>query len=334
MSFKPAKEKFIQGEMIWGELTVNNRGSERICMSPPYNGQYVSTLGLWASRRIEEEGKEGRWSELHEVTRVNRGEYGDINLQFQGRPIELAPGGSYTASIQLNAIPEFSRSRIYCDRYTDRMQALQDITPGRYRFYIKYVNLERLIPFEERGREPAKRGESKIWALSSHPIVMGPIEIEIVPAMEAAAPEVVECLRADPQSPEGLEKIGALTGSRLLEDPDQSGLLGILVMSYFKRRLVSILESGKERDEALGAIDEQLRQVGGRLPAGPLKDVYGLTRCQILAARGRNEEALALARGIHTPDAEVFEDEMTRKILRQWEREKSGGPGAPEKGAK
>jgi hypothetical protein len=317
-SFKLEKQRYHPGEIISGRLTLKNT-SKRVAveMSRPYHGVHVSTLSMWVSR-WKQSGGVGEWSHLREAFKVNKGHYNPIDRQFQGKPIRLQPGDSYATKVPLNVWqPEFSSptSGMAIGWYP----GVGFTKPGRYRIFIRYVNLEFIMPFKYRlGAEITKleRKDGSLSVFPAKPIVFGPYEVEILPWKGNRSESFSTILEGWEEGWHQRNDTDAMPSRgefmKLLEQPStimhlDSSIVASLQLSYVRERLLAIGYLPRRATAAeLTALCQLLYVRWKDLRPSPLSDGYGLTLCQALNLQLRSAEAVWVAQELGTPDAIMF----------------------------
>jgi hypothetical protein len=339
MEFALAKKQFYQGEPIWGTLTVKNLTEDRfLIFSPPYHGQGVATVGVWRSY-WQPQDNGGQWTKLEEAYRVNKS-FTMVDerfpwAQYQGRPVNLAPGKQYSVALLINVL----QSPIYFEKpeKTSWCSGLRFSRTGKYRFYLQYMNLENHREFEKRRifrrEEEARQAvfDNKGLVLPLGPVVLGPFEVEVLPLPANVPKEVPKLLELwEEQFPFPRDgELGnrcfadritvRLTLERLamdcsFQDEQLMDVGASLLLTSIRKQFSDIddedKKGGKKGGEILEKLLDHVRSMRTRLKDSPLRDAYGLTECNILDAMGYTAEALKLARKLRTPDAEVFIDDV------------------------
>lgn len=334
--FKLVKERFLVGETIWGVLSVENRERFSFTFSPPYRGFHVATIGIWVSRQSDQNDN-GRWEPLKEIFTVNQG-YSNkgrsipAHEQLPGKPITLKPGEKFQAMITINGDYDHSFEQPLSHLHgLEWFGGVGFSKPGKYRFYIQYVNLEETIDFESRDGVPKganpQDGDNPLLSLPIKPIVLGPFEVEVVAAKKTMPKEFTANL-------EQWDKLHA----KIIKERKQQGSNGVSYVSFgpdfdltklladenvrakemdpvrFSLLLTQIHcdisklseKNKEEKTKALTKILKRLQESNATVSEGPLKDAYTLTECHVLYGLDKKDEALKLAKKLGTPDAEVF----------------------------
>jgi hypothetical protein len=336
-AFTVDKKKFLLGETITGRLTLENTDKKAaLRLSPPYRGFQVATIGVWVSRWQAD----GKWSTLTPVAPVNRGRFSRFGAkQFQGEPVILKPGGRWEAAMAVGG------EALLLDRGALREAELAPFwiggfgfrEPGQYRFYLQYVNLEEYRPFGVERRTaahrpayvkegPDNREERDIPRdVPPEPVVLGPYDIEVLPLDGEVDDEGVQKfvrLLAEWEktskrhvdvddlvlsaSSFSLAPLAELFETGTLKSPAAAPVRDSLALSQAQGQLFKLPADPAEKLKVQQDVLQRLQDARKRLPAGPLRDAYGLTECYLLLDLDRRAEALALARALQTPDARVF----------------------------
>jgi hypothetical protein len=319
--FVPDRKRYLVGEPITGRLTVENASKEwSIRFSPPYRGYHVSTVAVWASQRNDD----GSWGALTRVLRLNNNRADRAHTQFQGEPVVVPPGGHWSAHFAVNGMAwdEYYRYDPQC-RPAPLWVSAGFARPGTYRISLQYANLERIMSFARRGKEEVKADEktnerdgNRIMDLSDRPVVLGPYQVEIEPlegkgsaelrSLIASWTRVFEEFESDQRFSFGGKDLTELLDMDVLDTKSRNSLRAALTLAQIQGLLLNPPEKADEKAKYLGAALKQLRTERASLPAGFLRDLYGLAECHVLANLGRHAEADALARLLNTPDANVF----------------------------
>ncbi len=322
-SFRLSKEKFELGEPIWGTLTVKNQSQEdvSVTLSPPMNGAKVSTISVWYIPIKEGIGKslpddeKTTWTEL---TKVNKGVYENRNLQYQGKPIVLAPGKSYSTPILLNVAQPIG---VHKAGLVQWFSGIGFEHPGKYKVYLKYLNLEKIMPFEyrssDKGRKiPAVKAGAAL-VLPYQPVVMGSIEVEVTGSNNEARAEWLIHLKhwngLYRQADDGLMSIQPLAPNReTINGWVRKGMANDLAMSFeltWLRQATSVAH-GENNKNAIKRYLVEIESMIPRAEEGPLKNAITFTQCELLLLLGEKQKAIELAEKLGTPDAIVLLEEL------------------------
>ncbi len=322
-TFALDKKQVLLGETITGRLTVENVAKETaLRLSPPYRGFHVATVAVWVSRRQQV----GTWSALAPVFEVNRGFPRFGPWQFQGKPIVLKPGARWESRLSASGAARLlnrgTRKRI--DPAPLWVGGIGFSQPGSYRFYLQYVNLEEIMPFArrretafgaEKPREPRRRFTPGLRDVPSNPVVLGPFDVEVLPLPGEGALDVADLFAEWARSatgagkralPSPLDPLPRLFESDTLRSPAVAPVRASLALTQAQGQLFKLPVDPAEKLKAQRDVLKRLQDTRKGLPAGPLRDTYGLTECYLLFDLGRRAEAAALARALQTPDARVF----------------------------
>ncbi|WP_319584545.1 hypothetical protein [uncultured Pseudodesulfovibrio sp.] len=326
--FRLEKPRYVLGETIVGELTVRNTNTQDdhgIMMSPPGNGLHVSTLGLWVSRWEETDGG-GRWGPLTMIYDVNKCH----SLQrtrphlFHGRAVKIPPGGEVVFRIPVNAVHTFWRGPMELPVLGWR-SGIGFGKPGKYRFYLRYISLERVRrELYETGRSRRRLFDKKENALLYRTIstVLGPYEVEVV-APPKEVQSRLEALYAKWNDDTAHQnRCHGLRGAGI--DPDAAkeliddlSRMGDACQGIRRSLRLSLIEyeysrascaKGEARRYGLNRVDAEIVAFLRDVEAGPERDAAQLARCHVLRGLGYNERALKLAEELKTPDAQAFVD--------------------------
>jgi hypothetical protein len=323
-SFEPDKARYLLGEPVTGVLSVSNvTRSLSVEMSPPYNGQYVSTVGVWTKMHrpsVTDFPRLDQWRELRESIRINKGNYHHRTMQFQGKPIILAPGDQFTTKIALNVVqPEAFISPKGGDQ--EWYSGIGFEKPGHYTVFFRYINLEAVMPYSHRGQNSSTlehaRSLDNIVLLSDKPHVMGPYEIEIAKlgqdntqlfSEKFSKWQAKSDFRASTVVPTD-EDISKMLSSIAKDDTDLETVSTALTLSQIRIRFSNLLaldQSGSHQREAFDGIRVEILGRLDRMQPGFLQESYSLTLCHVLIAMKEVNEARKVATKLATPDAVVL----------------------------
>ena len=147
------KAKYLPGEVIWGKFSVIHPGKIRtVIMSPPWHGNYVSTLDLILRTQAEStddkdaNGGVSAWNQPIVY-------YGHDKLDM-GRPhlachemIEIGPGETFTAWVPINVVQgnntvsQFGRGML-----SNWIPGFGFPKPGKYQFFVRYWDSSNSFP--------------------------------------------------------------------------------------------------------------------------------------------------------------------------------------------
>ncbi len=328
-SFLPTKKQYLLGETITGKLTVEHTGPViSYKFSPPYHGAEVSTLSLWCSRWQQEGDKKGNWGPLKEIYQVNDGYYRSSKHKHSGKPIILGPGDRYETSVAINVLQ--TRSRL---RGTGWYSGIGPFAPGKYRIYLRYINLNRIMDFPLRNNDilssMKEEKRKNAFKISRSPLVMGPFNVEILPLNIPEEQEIINLLaRWNGVVP--VQYHFEQSGRDNFEYSDQLTMFdeispdAIRVASKLKyRKCISVRQAfmltdiryrlyknhkakSSQKMKTLQELDRVVQKVLKEKLPRAVADAWKYTRCQILLEQNRKEEALQLAKETATPDMIVF----------------------------
>ncbi len=321
-AFALDKKQFLLGETIRGRLTAENVGKEALRLSPPYRGFHVATVAVWVSRRQTV----GNWSTLAPVSRINRGFPRFGPWQFQGEPVVLKAGARWEAAIAVSGearlLNRGTRKRI--EPAPLWLGGIGFAEPGHYRFYLQYVNLEELMPFDRRKETASTTADVKsrphrsipgVRNVPSEPVVLGPYDVEILPPDGDGALDLGDLLATwngaakranNPVASFPLDSLPRLFETDTLKTPAAGPIRASLALTQVQGQLFKLPAAPAEKLKVQQDVLKRLQDARKALPAGPLRDAYGLTECYLLLDLGRRADAVALTRALQTPDARVF----------------------------
>lgn len=325
--FKPAKNRFLTGETIWGKLTVTNPNKKfSFRFSPPYRGFLVDTIGIWSSKWNEDKKE---WGSVEEILKVNQG-YSEYQRQLQGKPLLLKSAEKYEASIALNGGPRLERGDPIAAGVprVEWAAGAGFAKPGKYRVYLQYVNLEALIPFVGRHEKAMvlapHDGKDKTRPLEAKPIVLGPYEVEVTVPKAKVGRELLKLIESwdkwyRTRETDIIVLLPTAGLEKLLDDPDMkskelAGVRESLFLTQWTNKLSHLPRGQEARKASLEKLLVQVREARKETIGAPLKDNLGLVECFLTKAIGREGEAIKLANELGTADSQVFvEDIKPRK---------------------
>lgn len=204
------KAKYLPGEVIWGKFSVIHSGKIRtVVMSPPWHGNYVSTLDLILQTQAETSDNEHA---IGGVPTWNRPivYYGHDKLHM-GRAslachdvIEIGPGETFTAWVPLNVlqgnntVSQFGRGML-----SNWIPGFGFPKPGKYQFFVRYWDSSNSFPerwpehvplddfltpegvkkqkeFRQKRHDAIMRETNGFMRLKAN-VLFGPFEVELIP---------------------------------------------------------------------------------------------------------------------------------------------------------
>ncbi len=186
-SFTLTKVEVEAGEPLCGILEVTNTSDRFVVeLSPPYAGALVTTVGVWCARLDGQPA--GRADGLREVVRNRKGFERTRGL-FPGRPLRLAPGARHRVELPINVYQEGPADGSRLESYA-WLPAAGFARPGRYRVFLRYLDLECEVAYAATFPGPelelAARRDDDPLELPRAPVVLGPFEVTVRPARDAA----------------------------------------------------------------------------------------------------------------------------------------------------
>lgn len=325
--FSLPRKQYLLGEPIYGKFKITNTDKKnRVEFSSPYMGQKVSTVSIWRSRWLESDpmrlDEQGKWDELVEVQKVNKGYYEGVPFvirPFQGKAVILDPGQQYEVEFPINIVQGMINEKEPELESTFRLRWLGGIgfgRPGKYQFYVKYCNLEGCFPYADVKRmmeSPDLTPDTPI-IVQIEPIitVLGPFELEIVsPEISSVLSNWEDCyldstLRVYPYNDLAVENNPKLKLGLELQKQHSAEVAGSLLLTRVCALMSRINVIGDAERKPVEDLLKQLDSALSALGKSPLRKDFKVIRCYLLKALGRTKEAIREAKQIKTPDAEVF----------------------------
>lgn len=332
------KKRFFVGEPITGKLTVEHTGSlDRLHwyqMTRPYHGQRVSNLGLWYSRwkQDKKDANKGTWGSLKEAYKINFNSQW-IHPSGKTTPVILKPKDRLEANVAFNVLHNSKYGRA-----SSWMSGIGLYLPGKYRIYIRYINVNGykggLIDQKEKQFLKIKKGRLNV--IPYRPIVIGPFDIEILPLNIPEEKEILVLLKqwngliatqynrssydvVIPFAEVSSQSLKTIAKAKELRDSKFVSVRRSFLHTDVRYRLNKWLyrnrngRGDKNKLNDLNRITENVLKE--KLPRA-IADAWKYTRCQILLQQGKVKEAISLAKKINTPDTEVFLDHIKYEKLK------------------
>ena len=323
-SFAIEKKEYAVGEPISGTLTVRNTKKDiDFILTAPYRGVFVDTIGIYLSAM---DPKTNEWGIAYPLLRYNKGESpGKWPWSYAGPDMRIEHGSEYKAHIPVNTFQAAILSPTGSFLAANWLPAVGPNKQGRYRLYLRYVNMNRYgmssVADDPTGKTIDPPQTPTLRLVGAQPVILGPYEFEIKATEREVDKAVAELAsKFEPSFTDGKYRPQTLQTQqatmvlidKILENHKEDG--GPFRL-FRLRSQVSLDPALPTREETLLKILRDIRKFNAKMSDEALKNAYALTECYVLYGLGKTKEAIDLAKKLKTPDAIV--------LVELWKRDES-----------